>query len=225
MLQRLMVKGSRQIRLKAVLLAAIVAAGVGAHAASVRYGDATYDGTKLSLYDATPIGGGNYWMGVGPYLVDQPSIVALAFYDSDTQYLIRAVEAESGDFACKEYFDSQTSFFMHSSLEESGEQTMRYGTPGYGVVIDSSKSSFIAYHIEDKSLGDIYGWVEFGIVNDKVSLLNSAIDLGGSSIDVGPVPEPSSALLLLLGAAGLALSRKCATLLPHRRRTSGDAAV
>lgn len=192
-------------------------------AAAVRFGDATYDGSKLALLDATSDGGGDYWMAIGPYYVDKPSIGALAYYDYEMQYLISAVEADLGDLAGKEYFDSQTSFFSYNSVEDVGENPRRINTPGGGIIIDASESTFLAYHIEDKSLGDIYGWVEFGIRNDKVTLLNSAIDLSGSPIVVGVIPEPSSGLLLLLGVAGLALRRKrMAGILQGTCRRSGS---
>ena len=56
----------------------------------------------------------------------------------------------------------------------------------------------------------MYGWVEFGFDNHEgLIVVNGALDMDGGPMIVGSgaIPEPSSALLLLLGFAGLALRR------------------
>jgi len=55
----------------------------------------------------------------------------------------------------------------------------------------------------------IFGWVELGLdYVGNLTALQSAWDKSGDSIRVGAVPEPSGALLLLLGGALLALRRR-----------------
>ena len=64
----------------------------------------------------------------------------------------------------------------------------------------------------------IYGWVEISADEDgTLKLVGSAIDIDGGPMIVGSgsaTPEPSSALLLLVGGALLALRRR----VPHEPR-------
>ena len=54
-----------------------------------------------------------------------------------------------------------------------------------------------------------YGWVHVSVDDDlRMSLLGSDINLSGGEVTVGVTPEPSSALLLLVGGALLALRRR-----------------
>ena len=54
-----------------------------------------------------------------------------------------------------------------------------------------------------------YGWVHVSVGDDlNMTLLGSGINLSGGPVTVGAIPEPSSALLLLAGAALLALGRR-----------------
>ena len=54
-----------------------------------------------------------------------------------------------------------------------------------------------------------YGWVHVSIdENLNMTLLEDGINLTGGAVTVGVTPEPSSALLLLVGGALLVLKRR-----------------
>ena len=54
-----------------------------------------------------------------------------------------------------------------------------------------------------------YGWVHVSVDDDlRMTLLGSDINLTGGAVTVGVTPEPTSALLLLVGGALLALRRR-----------------
>ncbi len=194
-------------QIAAVALMAIVASG-SAFSASVRYGDAFLDGYgKIDLYHASSIGGGDYWMCFAQSRIDNPLLIqCAAYYDYDLQYLLTAVKAESGDIMGREYFESQSEYFVKEVIAE-GTPSVKQPSVFSELLVDPSQSTYLAYTIKDATLGDIYGWVELGVVNGKIDVLNSAIDLGGGSLPVGPVPEPNSLLLFLLGLSGLVLHR------------------
>ena len=191
----------------AIALIAFAASG-SAFSASVRYGDAFLDGYgKIDLYHASSIGGGDYWISFMQSRIDNPLLIqCAAYYDYDLQYLLTAVKAESGDIMGREYFDSRSDYFVKEEIVD-GPPAVKQPSVFSELLVDQSQSTYLAYMINDTTLGDIFGWVELGVVNDKIAVLNSAIDLGGSSLPVGPVPEPNSMLLFILGLSGLALRR------------------
>lgn len=83
---------------------------------------------------------------------------------------------------------------------------------GKTITIDKDKTFYLGIVLVDVTYdeGPRYGWVEFGLDGDKIIPVASALDLDGSSIYVGSgaIPEPRSAMLLLLGLAGVSLKRK-----------------
>ena len=112
---------------------------------------------------------------------------------------------------------SDTDRFLRMSPGETiGSSTMT----GAGMIeetmhVDLYSTVFIAYEtVAYKDIHtqyNVYGWVEFGY-DDSNGLIavSGALDLDGGPMIVGggSIPEPSSGLLLLLGAAGLALRRR-----------------
>ncbi len=55
----------------------------------------------------------------------------------------------------------------------------------------------------------LYGWAHLNVdATGEVNLLGSAIGLDGQSMVVGAIPEPSSAMLLILGLCVLGLRRR-----------------
>ena len=54
----------------------------------------------------------------------------------------------------------------------------------------------------------MYGWVQLGYDGSGVYVVGSAIDIDGDPIRIGFVPEPSAALLALVGLAAFALRRR-----------------
>ena len=55
----------------------------------------------------------------------------------------------------------------------------------------------------------LYGWVHVSIdENLEMTLLGEGINLSGGAVTVGATPEPSSAILLLVGGALLGLKRR-----------------
>ena len=59
-------------------------------------------------------------------------------------------------------------------------------------------------------IGYMYGWVELGYDPTKggVYVVGSAIDIDGDPIQIGFIPEPSTALLALMGLAVFGLRRR-----------------
>lgn len=55
----------------------------------------------------------------------------------------------------------------------------------------------------------LYGWVQLSVdLNGNVSLVKSALGLGGQPMNVGAIPEPTSGLLFVVGLSLLTLLRK-----------------
>lgn len=82
------------------------------------------------------------------------------------------------------------------------------GEPIYlGIVVDSEVCM-----LEDGSFysSPVYGWAGLMVADGEVHVLGSAFDLDGGAMLVGggAIPEPSSAMLLLIGLAGLCLKRR-----------------
>lgn len=180
---------NRQSRLRAVLLAAIVAAVAIVHGEGVRYGDATYIEPMLSLYDATRIGGGDFWLCVvSAHLSEEFFIEAGVYYEDNFHYVIESVEAHQGDLAGAEYFDARSDFFSKDSVEWNG--TRRTGMSIGKIFLDPDESVYLAYKITDKTLGELYGWVQLKRNGNTLVVLNSALDLSGGVLVVGSVPRP-----------------------------------
>ncbi len=111
-------------------------------------------------------------------------------------------------------FDStrgaETSFFR----DYSGER--QFGEPIF-VPYEGYQSLFLAFALANANPAasdsggipdTIYGWVEFKVDLLDVSMIRSAIDLSGKPLSAGQVPEPSAAILGLIGIGMLIRRRK-----------------
>ena len=85
-------------------------------------------------------------------------------------------------------------------------------TTDNGLFISDANDFYLAFMStgsRSKDGIDRYGWLHVAL-NDglEMSILESGIGLYGENVYVGPIPEPTSGLLLLLGLASLALRRR-----------------
>lgn len=82
-----------------------------------------------------------------------------------------------------------------------------------GVLIDNPSDFYLAFKVDESDLENgrnWYGWVHLSIGPDsRMSLLDTGINLDGGPVVVGVVtPEPSAALLVVLGLGLLGLRRR-----------------
>ena len=93
-------------------------------------------------------------------------------------------------------------------INVNGNQNVYLSFVTYWVYFDSSLP--IGYSIDMDN--PYFGWVGLNVNQGEVSLLGSYVDLDHNPVIAGRyeslIPEPSSALLLLVGGALLALSRR-----------------
>ena len=141
---------------------------------------------------------------------------------TDFMIFLEAEVSQSG-LTLKIYQSNYMEYGVESMVMDVGTECgyMSFGTlvydwtqttsDSYVVSIGKMENVYLGYAAQDRYINpnvQYYGWIELYLSADNVlSLRNSAIDIDGDSIIVGAIPEPSSGLLVLLGAAGLALRR------------------
>ena len=95
-----------------------------------------------------------------------------------------------------ETFSSASAVFFEAGSRFAGD---------YSVVIGMGETKYFAV----KSYGAV-GWVELLNDGDEIKIASSMLDFDGGPVVIGggAIPEPSTAMLLLIGCAGLSLRRR-----------------
>ena len=127
--------------------------------------------------------------------------------DQTVDFTAAWVEAKVGDVVDREYIENARTYFFRAVL---------YGYDGFDtgyIYANVGEIYYLAWAGATVSdpYADTFGWMSFTIDEaGKLQVLNSAWDVDGDPIVVGidAIPEPSSALLLLVGGVSLALRRK-----------------
>ena len=160
-----------------------------------------------------------------PYLVMSASLVGAvleiwAQSDANLESANTFALAAVGDVVDADYIENRAEWFAYAKY---GDDSSSHSD--YSITLFPGDSVYLAFRIETYNHADptqmappTYGWIEMGLDNaGGVSSLRSAWDIDGDSIVVGMggIPEPSSALLLLVGGALLAIRRK--RWLAHRK--------
>ena len=139
-------------------------------------------------------------------------LIATADYnDSATGVVDNWLLAGNGDVADASTTRNQSTYFNHCHLDHQAEwrNAPVSGELGTDFYLMFAVGDLNDYNNNIPNPDCLYGWTHLSVdANGDMHLLGSAIGLDGQSMVVGGIPEPSSALLLLLGVAGLALRRK-----------------
>jgi len=127
-----------------------------------------------------------------------------AIPDSNLEYANTFVIAARGDVVSDGYFSSKDSYFAYARYGDSGSTHS-----DYSISVDMDTSVYLAFRQESGRYDfATYGWVELAQnANGELNVVSSAWAGYGDSLVVGAIPEPTSAVLLLLGCAGLLLRR------------------
>ena len=110
------------------------------------------------------------------------------------------VEASAGDAVNDVYLFSDTARFVFDVYYTNPSEIR-----GFSVAAMKGSTFYLALVVDD---ADYYGWLAIDVDSEgALHLAHSALSTE-PGIVVGAIPEPSSAVLLLLGIAGLALRRR-----------------
>ena len=190
---------------KLMIAAAVVCAAAFAQAASVDWQIKLSSATKI--LDQT----GNSWTKSGTANTAQTAYLVLA---ADTSTFVDHLKA--GTLTSSDYLDSSTTF-----TAATGAMSAAKSTPNNAKITTEEQAFNVVIVYKD---GDGKDWYQISSATassnarasegDAAQVVFATADTfansqnGWQAVSSGPVPEPTSGLLLLLGVAGLALKRK-----------------
>ena len=202
--------GKMMVRnLKVITLFLIVLLTTVAYSANVDWNKAfvVYEGCDASgVYERYTMGSPYLNMvakreGTGLEIWAQPeaNLVAANTFVLLDCVLTECIVSLESIYSASEYF----AYAVYTgSLEEYEERA------DYSVIITPGESIYLGFASQSSTLTDpiTCGWIELGLDGEgALTVIQSAWDRDGDPIRVGSTPEPSSALLLLVGGALLAL--------------------
>ena len=177
---------------------------------------------RMKAVDAEVWDSGPLWMVWGysenNYSVDPCMTITVQFYMGD--YLIASPLMAGGSTIWVKQM-SYGSIVSESSMAPSSdgyfyqtEQFVEKMHSDYSIEVPYNESVYLAFktiaYDDQSNPYPVYGWVEVSVPGLEPKVLGSAWDLDGGAMIVGSgaIPEPTSGLLLILGAAALALRRR-----------------
>ncbi len=132
-----------------------------------------------------------------------------------TGFAVHWVEVREGDEVGADRTRNQSEYFLRGWIDWApGDPTDDIGRSDYSIVPDLTGRTpfYLGFATEYVPQGGettvVYGWVELFARGRTLSLGRTAIDLSGSPLVAGQIPEPTSGVLALLGAVLLLFRRR-----------------
>lgn len=156
-------------------------------------------------------GGSAVYANTSVSMVTERKGAALTIAESDTYlaaFTAWAVAFEGEIVNAGMLRDVDRLFYRWDSIQANNPFDVNYAADSFYMAFETlvwDDEDFVGKsHVE-------YGWVHLDVTNGKLSIIDSAMGLEGQSMIVGGgavIPEPTSALLSILGAALMALKRR-----------------